>query len=271
MGAVAGLAWDRLGRQARPQPAAERGAPHRLPVQHVVVGGPQRGRVPDGHLLLAVAQFGVVVLGPQALGAERAEQVHGEVVRQVEAGGGVAQAVIVGDQPVRPAGRVRLPAAEGELRLERGGDRIALGGRRGDGLLQVGARAPVPGFPRRQDLVGQHRARARGVRQRHERGRVGHDAHLADRAHAVHRLEVVQHGHGHHADRMPDPGHYAGRQHRRGRRLAPDDPAVVGIEEPDQRDVSLVRPCGDLGDGLFTGRRQQRRAVCVITHDTEVA
>src|SRR6266568_7123945 len=54
--AVACLAGDRLRRQAGPQPAAERDAPHRLPVQHLVVRRAQGWRVPDRDLVLPVAE-----------------------------------------------------------------------------------------------------------------------------------------------------------------------------------------------------------------------
>src|ERR1035441_9672809 len=73
MGSITGLIRDRLGRQASPQPAAEGDAAHALPVQHVVVGRPQGRRVADRHLLLAVAEFGIVVLHPQALCLQRAQ------------------------------------------------------------------------------------------------------------------------------------------------------------------------------------------------------
>ena len=83
----------------------ERHAADRLPVQHVVVGGAQRVGVPDGELVLAVAEFGVVVLDLEALRLHRGDQFHGEVVTLMEAGGGVAQAVVKRDEPVRDGGR----------------------------------------------------------------------------------------------------------------------------------------------------------------------
>ena len=73
---------------------AEGHAAHGLPVQDVVVGGAQRGRVPDDHLLLAVTELGVVVLDLEVLGAQRGDQVHDVVVGGSETGGGVDQAVV---------------------------------------------------------------------------------------------------------------------------------------------------------------------------------
>ena len=83
----------------------ERHAADRLPVQHVVVGGAQRVGVPDGELVLAVAEFRVVVLDLEALRLHCGDQFHGEVVTLMETGGGVAQAVVKRDEPVRDGGR----------------------------------------------------------------------------------------------------------------------------------------------------------------------
>ena len=79
MGAVAGLVRHGLGSQAGPQPVAERHAADGLPVQHVVIGRAQRRGVPDRHLLLAMAEFRVVILHLQAL-LLQGGQALGEVV-----------------------------------------------------------------------------------------------------------------------------------------------------------------------------------------------
>ena len=71
----------------------------------MVVGGAQRVGVPDGHLVLAVAEFGIVVLDLEALRLHRRDEFHGEVVALMKAGGGVAQAVVDRDEPVRDGGR----------------------------------------------------------------------------------------------------------------------------------------------------------------------
>ena len=188
--AVAGLVGDRLGGQAGPQAVPERHAADGLPVQHVVIGGAQRVGVPDGELMLAVAEFGVVVLDREILRLERGDEFHGEVVRQVEAGGGVAQAVVDRDQPVRDRrpGGGGLAAAEGELGLERGLHRVSLAGQLDDGLLEERPRAGLPRRSVRPHQVGQHRPGAGGIGEHYEGIRVGHDTDLADRPHPGHRL-----------------------------------------------------------------------------------
>ena len=105
VGAVAGLVGDGLGGQGRPQGQALGDPADGLAVEDHVVGRPQRGRVPYGQLLLAVAQLRVVVLDPQALRLQGADQLDRVVVGGVEAGAGEAQAVVERDQPVRPADR----------------------------------------------------------------------------------------------------------------------------------------------------------------------
>ena len=256
VGAVPGLVGDGLRGEAGPHPAAERHAPHRLPVQQVVVGRAQRRGVPDHHFLLAVTELGIVVLDLEPLRLQRLHQVQHEVVRALEAGGGVAQAVVGGQQPVRAAVRVGRALAERELRFERGAQRVPLGRQFGDGLLEEGPRARLPRLPVRPDQVRRHRGRAGRIRQRDVRLRVGHDADLTDGAHALHRLEVVEHVHRHHRDRVPDAARHPGFQARDVRGLAADDPAVVGIEEPHQRDLP--------GPGVFQDGAGGTRARLVI-------
>ena len=266
VGTVARLVGDRLGCQACPHPAAERDAAHRLAIQHLVVGGAQRRGVPHRHLLLPVAQFGVVVLDLHALFLQGLVQLERVVVRKVEAGGRVAQAVVRGHQPVGAAVRTGLAAAEGEYRLERGDRDEPLGGQVGDCPPEVGARTAAPRLTVRLDQVGQHRGRARRVWQRHEGGRVRHDADLPDRAHALHRLQVIEHRHGHHGDGVPDPGDHPGWQRSDRRRLAPDDPAVVGIEKPDQRDLLCLGAGGGGRGCLLAGGGDRRPRLWVLVH-----
>ena len=168
---------------------------------------------------------------------QRLNQVHGEVVGALETGRGVAQAVVGGDQPVRAARRIRHALAERELRLEGRLQRVTLRRELGDGLLEERPRARLPRLPVRPHQVRGHRGRAGRVGQRYERPRVGLDPDLADRAHALDRLEMVEHVHRHHRDRVPDPAGHPGLQARDVRSLAADDPAVVGVQEPDQRDL----------------------------------
>src|SRR5918999_3405107 len=122
----------------------EGGGSYGLAEEDVVVGGAQGRGVPDRHLLLAMPVLGVVVLDPQALCFERAQQRDGEVVRQVEPGRRVAQAVVQRDQPVGTAVRVWYAAAEGELRLERRRQRVSVAGQLVDRLLEEAAGARLP-------------------------------------------------------------------------------------------------------------------------------
>jgi hypothetical protein len=163
----------------------------------VVVGGTQRVGVPDGELVLAVAELGVVVLDLQALLLHRRDQLHDERVPLVEAGRGVAQAVVDGDEPVRDArrGGRHLPVADAELGLERGLHPVTLAGQFGQGLLEERPRARLPRRPVGLDQVREHRAGARRVGKSDKRFRVRHDPDLADRPHPGYRLQLVQHGH----------------------------------------------------------------------------
>jgi hypothetical protein len=242
--AVAGLVGDRLGRQGGPQAVPERHATDRLPVQHVVVGGAQRVRVPDGKLVLAVAEFGVIVLDFEALRLHRGDEFHGEVVTLMKAGGGVAQAVIKRDEPVRYGGRGGrgFAVADGELGLERGLHRVARAGQLGDGLFEERPRARLPRRPVRVDQVREHRGGPRRVGERDKRIRVRHDPDLADRAHPGHRLQLVQHGHRHHRHRVADAAGHPFLQPRGARGFSADDPAVVGVQEADQANPFLASP-----------------------------
>src|SRR5271165_6498468 len=77
-----------------------------------------------------MAEFGVVVLDLEALRLHRGDEFHGEVVTLMEAGGGVAQAVVERDEPVWDGGRGGrgFAVADGELGLERGLHCVALAG-----------------------------------------------------------------------------------------------------------------------------------------------
>ena len=242
--AVSSLVGDRLGGQARPQAAAECHPADRLTEQHMVVGGTQRVGVPDRELMLAVAEFGVVVLDLEALLLHGRDQFHDERVPLMEAGRGVAQAVVDGDEPVRDArrGGRHLPLADGELGLERGLHPVTLAGQFGQGLLEERARARLPRRPVGLDQVREHRAGARSVGKSDERFRVRHDPDLADRPHPGYRLQLVQHGHSHHRHRVPDAAGHPLAQPRGAGGLPADDPAVVGVEEADQANLLLACP-----------------------------
>jgi hypothetical protein len=206
VGAVARLVGDGLGGEGRPHGHAGGDAPDRLAIDHLIVGGTHGGGVADRELLLAVAELGMAVLGPQALALQGVEQGHRVVVGLVEAGGGVTQAVVDGDQPVPAARGVGDAVAEGELGFVGGDEGMALAGQGGDGLAQEGARAGRPGGPVGQAQVRQHGRRAGGVGQADERGRIRDDADLADRAEMLDALKLVEHVHRHHRHGVPDAG-----------------------------------------------------------------
>ena len=259
MRAVPGLIGDGLGGQARPQPAAQRYSPDGLAVDHVIVGRAQSRGMPDRHLLLAVAKLGIVVLDLQALRLQCPHKLDGVVVRHVEAGRRVTEAVVDRHQPVRSACGVGLAAAEGELGFERRGHRESVSSKLGSGLLEECARTCLPRLAVQLDQVGIHRAGAGRVGELHERARIGHKAYLTDRSHPLDRLQRVEHGHRHHRDRVPDAGVQSLGEQGKGRRLSADDAAMVGVEEPDEQE-SIGLGLGPLQHGVgYSGARLASR------------
>jgi hypothetical protein len=65
---------------------------------------------------------------------------------------------------------------------------------------------------------------------------------------------------------VPDPGDHPGRQHLGRCRLAADDPAVVGVEEPDQRDLIRLGPGGDLRDRRIAGGSDPCSRLGILIH-----
>jgi hypothetical protein len=127
--------------------------------------------------------------------------------------------------------------SEGEFWLERRLEFISFTGEFRDGHLKESPCAPVPRAPVRVDLVGQHGGRPRRVGQHHERVGVRLDPHLPDRSHALNRGQLVHHRHRHHRPGVADAGlNPLGQPGGRGG-LTPDDPAVIDVEEPCQRDL----------------------------------
>src|SRR5882762_963873 len=99
----------------------------------------------DRHLLLAMAELWVVELDGHPLGLDRANEIDREVVRQREAGGREAEALVDGHEAV-PVG-ARLATRQQELRLERCLQREPIPCGLGDGGPQERARAGSPGLP----------------------------------------------------------------------------------------------------------------------------
>ncbi len=100
--------------------------------------------------------------------------------------------------------------------------------------------------PSRRELVDEHRPGVRRVGQHPERGRVGHEPQLADRAHALDRLEVVEAVHRLHRHRQPDARAHAPLEAVARGGLRPHRAVVAAPQEPDEPQPGLLGPRHDV-------------------------
>jgi hypothetical protein len=128
-------------------------------------------------------------------------------------------------------------------------------GQLGRHALQERAGAACVRLPVEGHVVRQHRRRAWGVGQHGERVRVGNEPHLADGAHALDRLELVEGVHRQHGYGDTDAGLHALGETVDVDGLASDDAAVVAVEDAEQ--PYIRRPAG--GDDLLGGHRVRLR------------
>src|SRR5438132_5609355 len=94
MGAVSRLIWQGLRSERRPQAMPPRHSARRLAVPDLAIGSSKCRAVADRHLLLAVAELGVVELDSHPLGRDGANEIDREVMGQREPGGREAEAFV---------------------------------------------------------------------------------------------------------------------------------------------------------------------------------
>jgi hypothetical protein len=233
-----------------------RDAPHGLAIEHLAIRRVERGRVPDGELLLPVPQLGVVLLDLDVLGLERRHELVHERRGGRHPGRGEAEAFVE-----RREAAVGLADGQRELAFERRAHAEARGGARGDLTLEERARARVPRRAVQRAHVGRHRRRVRCVREHGERARVGHEPDLADGTEAFDRLELVEHVHGLHRDRESDAVGDTAAQALDVGGLGACHAAVVRIKEANETDARPPCACDhSLIAGL--GHRGRRIAEC---------
>ena len=150
----------------------------------------------------------------------------------------------------RLASRGRKPPSSGdgerELVLERDLEPEAALREARRHALQERARTLRRRLSLERDVVDEERAAARCVRQDAERRRVGHEPDLADRAHPVDRLKLVERVHRLHPDRQPDPARQPALEPFERARLRAHRPVVAAPEEPDEAELGLACPPHDI-------------------------
>ena len=207
----------------------------------MVIRRAQHLGVTNGHLVLAVAQLGVVLLDGDALRLQRRHQRASERRGLGHRDRGEAQRVVE-----RHIAAVLLAAAERELGLHRGVQRVAMRCGTLAHTLQERARASAP----RRSVAGEHVAghgrAVRRVGQQHEAIRIGQQTNFADRPHTLHRLELIEAVHRHHRHRQADPIRQATTQPAKRGGLAANRAAVVAVQEAHQPYASVVRLLDDV-------------------------
>jgi hypothetical protein len=186
-------------------------------------------------LVLPVAELRVVLLQADALPLQRVGELVYVVLRRRRADRREAKAGVdrhelpVDDDCKRELVLecdLELRAALGELRLHPLQERpLAHRGR-----LSV-----------ELDVVDDHRAGAGRVRKHPKGLGIGHEPDLADRAHPVDRLELIERVHGLHRHRQADAAPDAALQPAQGARLRADGAVVAAPEEADETEARLVR------------------------------
>src|SRR5581483_10380323 len=223
-------------------------AADRLADEQLLVRSLQRRRVAGRDLLLAVAELGVVLLEHDPLRLERRRQLVDVVLRsrhrdRREAERRVDRNVLAVDAP-----------RERELVLERGPERqAALSKARLHPLeeraLADGRRLAVEAY-----VVGEERAGVGRVGQDAEGLQVGDEPDLADRAHPLDRLQLVEAVHRLHRDRQPDAARKPALEPVARGGLRSDGAVVAAPEEADEAEARLVRSPGNVarrhGDGV---------------------
>src|SRR5438034_440794 len=123
----------------RVEPVTMRHAAHRLAVEHLTIGGIQRGGVTDRELLLPVSELRIVLLDLDPLRLQRRDELVDDRRRRRHPGRGEAEALVE-----RGKRSVGTPDGERELALERRADAEARRGARGDLPLEERAGTRLP-------------------------------------------------------------------------------------------------------------------------------
>ena len=171
------------------QPQAGGDAANRLAHEHLLVRRTHGRRMGDRDLLLAVAELDVVLLDVDGLLLERVDELVGVVLRGRHPDRREAERGI--DRNVGTA----FVRGQRELVLEGGLERLAALGEALDHPLQERALAHGRGPAVQPDVVGDHGPAVRHIGDDDERVEVGNEAHLADRAHPLDRLKLVERVH----------------------------------------------------------------------------
>ena len=256
------------GEQAVPGGDAAR----RLPQRDLVVGAAERVGEAHGKLLLAGAEFRVILLGKHALGDQGLDHLRHDGRRRVHPDRREARAVIEGN--VLP---VLLPGQR-ELVLEGRLEHEALRGRAPDHPFEEAPRTGVPRRPLERRHVAEQPGGVRRVGQDRERPWIGREPDLADRPERALGHELVQHVERLHGDGEPDTGLEVGGQEPRVAGLAANDAVVAAVEEAHELDLggaafahdATVLAVGALGLGAWRGHEgtpspcAQRRGVQLL-------
>ena len=189
----------------------------------------------------------VVLLELDRLRLERGDDRVRDLLRRGHPHRREAQAVVDRREPLVGARR------QAELVLDRAPKDHPAVAERGVHAFEEGPRAGLVGLAVQPDVVDEHGRRVRRVREDPQRRGIGDQPDLADRAHPLHRLELVERAHGLHRDGQADPGPHPVRQPLDVRGLGPHDAAVVAVQEPDEADPRLP------ADGDRLVRRHARR------------
>ena len=191
-------------------------------------------------LLLAVPELGVVLLEHDPLRLERCGELVDVVLRRRRRDRREAERRVDRHVPALDARRER------ELVLERRpqgqpAPREPLLHPLEEGALAHGCRFAVE-----RDVIGEHGAGVRRVREDAKRLEVRHETHLADRAHPLHRLELVERVHRLHRDGQADAGLEPPLQPVPRRRLRAHSAVVAAPEKADEAEIRLVRSNSDV-------------------------
>src|SRR6266545_979740 len=231
--AVSGRGWPRLRRQGRDQAVLGRDAADAFADEDLLVRRTHGGRVPGRDLLLTVAQLCVVLLERDLLLLERIEQGVHVRLRRGHPDRREAEARV--DWRELPVALARERELVLERRLESAALREPIAHAPEEGPRTLGRRLAV-----QPDQIDEDRAGARCVGEDAERLQVRNEPDLADRAHSLDGLELVEPVHCLHRDGQPDPALEPALEAVHAARLAAHGAVVAAPEEADEADSRLV-------------------------------
>ena len=240
MAAVTGLVSPRLGRERGVQPVIEGHAADRFPVEDVMIGGLQRGRIANREFLLAPAELRIVLLDEHPLRFERGDDFVDDRSGDIHAGGREAAAVVDRDELLTFFARERPFGFEGGEQRQ-----VVLRSGPRDHPLEEGAAVGGVGIAVERLHVDEDGSRVRRVGGDHERRRVRNESNLSDWTHAVDACEVIEHGEGLHRHGQANARLEAVAEAGHRRTLSANHAVVVAVEEPHQAEARGLRPGDD--------------------------